>query len=273
MLCKYPFYSKTLAIKLPCGQCLPCRINRRRAWTTRIFLESLYHENNVFITLTYAPQHLPTLPNGGAPILVKRDLQLFWKRLRKAIFPRKIRYYACGEYGERFGRPHYHAIIFGLSRDDDIYIDNAWQLGMTQTAEFNRYTAEYVAGYVSKKYTKEEKDAFKAGYQKEFSAMSTKPAIGASALPDLAKNALVQGGIDVINHLMIGGKRYPVPRYIQDKLRLMLFDEEYIEALKQAKLKNLRIANIFKDPAVERQKQINLETRWKLYNNRHKGEV
>jgi len=43
-------------------------------------------------------------------------VQLFLKRLRKAIEPRIIRYFLCGEYGEKYGRPHYHALIFGLAR-------------------------------------------------------------------------------------------------------------------------------------------------------------
>ena len=65
------------------------------------------HPHNAYITLTYNDDHLPA--NGS---LQPRDLQLFWKRLRKARTP-GIRYYACGEYGDQTARPHYHAIIFG----------------------------------------------------------------------------------------------------------------------------------------------------------------
>jgi hypothetical protein len=46
---------------------------------------------------------------------VKRDLQLFFKRLRKAYPDVKLRYFACGKYGEQFARPHYHVILFGKS--------------------------------------------------------------------------------------------------------------------------------------------------------------
>ena len=104
---------KVKGIPFPCGQCLACRINRRRVWTNRLLLESLDHEHNSFITLTYADEFLPISPTKPVPTLCKRDAQLFLKRLRKRLtFP--IRYYLCGEYGGLNGRPHYHAILFGF---------------------------------------------------------------------------------------------------------------------------------------------------------------
>lgn len=99
-------------IQLPCGQCLGCRLERSRKWAVRCMLEASLHEQNCFLTLTYAPEHLPE--NGS---LVKRDLTLFFKRLRKT-YGEGIRYFACGEYGERFDRPHYHVILFGFIPED-----------------------------------------------------------------------------------------------------------------------------------------------------------
>ena len=93
---------------------LPRRIARRQEWSMRVIHELAGYKDAVFLTLTYSDDHLPD--NGS---LVVADLQKFFKRLRKQYAKRntciKLRYYACGEYGDRHGRPHYHAIVCGLS--------------------------------------------------------------------------------------------------------------------------------------------------------------
>jgi len=101
-----------MALKVPCGQCIGCRLERSRQWAIRCLHESGLHERNCFITLTYDDEHLP---EGGT--LVKQDWQLFIDRLRKR-FRTKVRYFHCGEYGEQTRRPHYHAILFGHDFDD-----------------------------------------------------------------------------------------------------------------------------------------------------------
>lgn len=80
MLCKNPYMKGVLAFG--CGQCNPCRINRRRLWTHRIMLESLKHGDSSFVTLTYE-----TLPSDGS--LVPKDLQNFMKYLRMRVSPKK----------------------------------------------------------------------------------------------------------------------------------------------------------------------------------------
>ncbi len=102
--------------EIACGRCIGCRIDRSRQWAVRCMHESTLHEENSFITLTYAPKHLPA--NGSLSSGKRSHLQLFFKRLRKAIYPILIRYYACGEYGEELSRPHYHALIFGYEFPD-----------------------------------------------------------------------------------------------------------------------------------------------------------
>lgn len=96
-------------MSVPCGRCVGCRLERSRQWAIRCVHEASLHEENSFLTLTYSPENLPS--NGS---LVKHDLTLFFKRLRKAYSDKKLRYFACGEYGEQFDRPHYHVILFGL---------------------------------------------------------------------------------------------------------------------------------------------------------------
>ena len=105
---KYP-------LRMPCGRCSHCRLKRSREWAIRCMHEaSLYvptvdnpsGRGNCFITLTYNNAHLPEHDS-----LCKRDFQLFMKRLRKR-FGSGIRYYMCGEYGGKYGRPLYHALLF-----------------------------------------------------------------------------------------------------------------------------------------------------------------
>ena len=238
MKCKSPYYNKDYGIPCPCGQCMPCRINRRRAWVTRLILENMMHDKAVFITLTYSDEHLP---EKGS--LSSRDLQLFFKRLRKRIAPAKIRYFACGEYGERFKRPHYHAIIFGLENCHITwqFVHECWNKGIIDVGSVTKDSISYVAGYVSKKIGSEDRERIKSGeISREFCRMSLKPAIGASALDEFAKYALVQGGFDVIQTLKIGDKVLPVPKYIRRKLRSRFFSDEYIEKLKEAGIQNAR---------------------------------
>lgn len=149
-----------------CGQCMECRLAYSREWAIRISHEAQMHDSNCFLTLTYDDAHLPA--HGQ---LVKRDLQLFFKRLRKQVGP--FRYVACGEYGELKRRPHFHAAIFGKDfsldrieygegiRGDKIYVSpllgSVWQqstfpMGHTiGSLEFE--SAAYIARYITKKIT------------------------------------------------------------------------------------------------------------------------
>ncbi|UPW41126.1 replication initiator protein [Sigmofec virus UA08Rod_5448] len=113
-------------ITVPCRHCIGCRLEYSRQWANRMMLELGYHDSAYFVTLTYDDYHVPISyyadPETGEAFpsltLRKRDLQLFFKRLRFTFGGDKIRYYACGEYGTDTLRPHYHAIIFGLHLDD-----------------------------------------------------------------------------------------------------------------------------------------------------------
>ena len=99
-----------------CKQCTGCRQEYSRQWAMRNMHEASLWLNNIFITLTYDNDHLPQHNT-----LIKKDFQDFMKRLRKhkkANTSNPIRYYQCGEYGEKFGRPHYHAILFNTNFRD-----------------------------------------------------------------------------------------------------------------------------------------------------------
>ena len=101
MLCRKPYVGPAGAF--PCGQCLPCRLNRRRTWTHRIMLEAMCHGDNAFVTLTYEDDNVRSL--------VPKDPQDWLKRIRKAVEPLRLRYYLVGEYGDISERPHYHVAL------------------------------------------------------------------------------------------------------------------------------------------------------------------
>ena len=99
--------------KVPCGQCIGCRLDRARSWSVRMMHEAQLVDEKCFITLTYDDEHLPA--DGS---LRKSDFQKFMKRLRKEYSDRRISYFMCGEYGEENHRPHYHAVLFGVDFED-----------------------------------------------------------------------------------------------------------------------------------------------------------
>lgn len=116
--------------------------------------------DNCFITLTYNPENLP--PDCG---LIKSDFQKFMKRLRKR-YGEGIRYYMCGEYGDRTNRPHYHAILFNHNFSDWVYLfdspsgepiytsptlEKIWGLGFVTIGTVTFQSAGYVARYCMKK--------------------------------------------------------------------------------------------------------------------------
>jgi hypothetical protein len=152
-----------MPITIPCGQCIACRLEYSRRWAVRIMHEAQMHDNNTFITLTYNNENLPKNQT-----LVLDDVQKFYKRLRKKIQPTKIRYFNCGEYGEKFGRPHYHSIIFGYDFPDKtilkklptghiIYdsalLKNTWTHGNVAVGSVTFESSAYVARYILKKIT------------------------------------------------------------------------------------------------------------------------
>lgn len=159
MDCTKPIRIKSASpqgLVVPCGKCLACRISYRRQWSLRLWHELSYWDSATFATLTYDDYHLPD--NGS---LVKSHLQLYFKRLRKALDGRQIKYYACGEYGDISDRPHYHAIVFGLApygQDRDMMMDAwhacDWSVEAIKRNSFSYVTPEridYVCSYINKK--------------------------------------------------------------------------------------------------------------------------
>lgn len=190
-------------IKLSCGQCVGCRLERSRQWAVRCMHEASLHKHNCFITLTFSPAALAAREN---PSLDVRDFQLFMKRYRKR-FGEGIRFFHCGEYGDKLGRPHYHACIFGHDFEDKYFwrksdsgypvyrspvLEELWTHGFSEIGTVTFDSAAYVARYIMKKVNgKDAKDHYTSvdlGTGEVFLS-------GRNILPCRAGPALLQDGL------------------------------------------------------------------------------
>lgn len=293
-------------IPFGCGQCLACRINKRRQWTLRLLLEFTQHAKSAFVTLTYSPDNLPvSLDDSGIHqgVLRKDDVQRFLKRLRKWYdkeYGGKIRYYCAGEYGpNNTHRPHYHLILFGCDAtelDPDFYffagksgpikpgfvrdspLYRLWQAGVVHVGEVSEHSIAYVAGYVTSKLTKQQL----AGRAPEFALMSRMPGLGLTPLFDVARHlqAVSSHSSGPVNprQIHLNGHLWPTGRYILSKLRIIcdIRDglEEYIADCASAYRESERKGVDFLTYLVESQSQAfrNLESKERIFRKRNKVE-
>lgn len=244
MLCAKPVLVNDQLVG--CGQCMNCRINKRRAWTARILLEGLCAEREGYqvswCTMTYNDEMLPTMARGaGNPeskaTLYPRDLQLLNKRLRKSNSLGPFRFVAVGEYGDKTFRPHYHMLVFGPPPDDvkrelqrqwgsyyGFTMCEGWRSGHIGNDNVWLRRAAYIAHYVTKKMTSLDDTRLNMSREPEFFRMSTKPGIGVSRrLLDLQTT---EGGAiqmtetgDVASTVRIAGNVYPLDRTVRDYVR------------------------------------------------------
>lgn len=203
--------------------------------------ESKKYDSNIFVTLTYSPDNLPADRS-----ILKREVQLFLKRLRKAIAPRKVRFFASGEYGERYSRPHYHLILFGLSKLDRPVVEKAWGKGFVDIGDVTPDSANYVAKYTVKKMKgRNAADHYKSlGIQPEFALMSRRPGIGQDYVEQNAEF------LKQHEFVVLKGKKYRIPRYYEERL---FFDDHDHKMAKQAYMWSQLMA----DQAERRKKKVN----------------
>ena len=200
-------------------------------------LEAVLREDNAFVNLTYSEEHLPRVASTSVPTLRPKDLTDWLKRLRRAIQPSKIRYYAVGEYGDVSWRPHYHVALFGYptclrggTRPNRAgvccppcdLVRRSWGLGLVHLGSLERESAQYVCGYVTKKMTSPKDDRLEGRYP-EFARMSLRPGIGADAMHEIASQLLTydleKKLIDVPLSLRHGAHNLPLGRYLRRHLR------------------------------------------------------
>tara|TARA_B100000965_G_C19526146_1_gene728922 strand:+ start:178 stop:1119 length:942 start_codon:yes stop_codon:yes gene_type:complete len=264
---------------LPCSKCYGCRLNYARSWALRCQLEALSHKENCFITLTFSNEYLEKRKNPWS--VNKIDFQLFMKKLRKK-YGDHIRYFHCGEYGEKTYRPHYHALIFGhdfriqtnknkvqkfgkgkfpLYNSEEL--NNLWSMGHCTVGELNFDTASYTARYVTKKIKGE---ASKIHINPQTGVVTNIEDVYCTMSRGNKKtkfNGIGEEAYHKYKHRWYGndfivngnGIKMKPPRYF-DKLYEQEFPEKF-EAIKKARKETLDIIGYsIKDPKYKRLREI-----------------
>jgi hypothetical protein len=277
----------TNPIKLPCGQCSGCKLENARQWAIRIKHEASMHANNTFITLTYDNEHLP--PTGT---LVLKHWQDFMKRLRKKYSHKKLSFYHCGEYGEKQGRPHYHAIIFNhqfsdlipIPRKKDLHtsktLDQLWGKGFTSVGSVTFESASYVASYVQKKINGPKAEAINMSnglrhyermtaegevitLKKEYATMSRNPGIAALWL---TKHHTDIYPSDFVTHK---GKKHALPKFYDRQYEMLInstgHNPEIMETIKQKRQYKMESLKHLFTPEALKQKEVHHKAKMALY--------
>lgn len=232
-------------VSVPCGQCVGCRLERSRQWAVRCVHEAACHDDNCFITLTYNDSHLPS--DEGLHV---DHFQRFMKRLRKKYG--KVRFFHCGEYGDKGGRPHYHACLFGFDFPDRklwqvrdgvrLYtsemLEKLWSdekgepIGFCTVGDVTFQSAAYVARYIVKKVTGKNAEVELGPFGLKFyqrvdletgEVLDLRPEyVTMSRRPGIGKTWLEKFKTDVYprDYMVMNGAKMRPPRYYDNQFEI-----------------------------------------------------
>lgn len=189
--------------QVPCGKCISCLSNRRIEWAFRLQQELKHCKGaSYFVTLTYDRENLKKANYA----LNKRDIQLYFKRLRKSSSNTSIRYYAVGELGSKSARPHYHILLFNA---EEKQIRKSWDKGIVHLGMVTCASISYCLKYLVQPVIE--------GLQKNkpFVLMSRGYGLGAKYLTD---EMVEWHRNDDRNYAIIEGKKTRLPRFYRDKI-------------------------------------------------------
>ncbi|UPW40802.1 replication initiator protein [Sigmofec virus UA08Rod_6800] len=269
-------------MRVSCKQCISCRLNRSQEWTIRLMDELKDRDYAVFLTLTYDDEHLPRVSDEYATLDYK-DVQLYWKRVRKALGKDyRIRYYVCGEYGTKFGRPHYHAIVYcdfnncvsGMRLQFERRLQEVlrmfWSYGFVYFGDVNPRSCAYVARYCVKLLTgKASKYYSERNIRPEFARQSRRPGIAGEHVHKFAEEyrrfkCKRWKGKDVALPRFYKDKTYEEMDRIFERASLAVADALKIKKFQQ-RIKDVGIAQASKeDYESEIQEELNLLSRFSL---------
>lgn len=295
-------------LTVPCGKCEVCLSKRSRDWQIRLTEEMKVSRSAFFITLTYNDENLiyADLPSNNnffqnhreipvseipdyftAGIPVKRDLQLFLKRLRKQIQPYKIRYYAVSDYTPTSFRPHYHLLIFNIPKFFYVekLVEKCWTYGFIDVKRIVPQHINYVTKYVNMIPLLDE-----CPYKlpNPFMMCSTRPALGINYYSVYEKKAREQDLLDIF--YVKDGYKIPTPRYYTRRYKnehwtddqkfshllrvIELENPEEEQEIKEWRERNRKLEESYKDPnykfiwyetSIEQKRRKFVENFWKKF--------
>lgn len=230
MACAYPSYSDSVVdsfgklIPIPCGKCMQCRISIQRKYVDRMFCSYFTHSTSAFVTFTYDDSHLRIKEGFINPTLSKDDLHKYLDKIRHMI-PSDVdyEYFVSGEYGDKFGRPHYHALFFGL--DYELYKDffeRSWKLGSVKVLPCSVSSFRYVSKYVCKSYYKSDSEYYDYGIIPPFCKYSR--GLGSSVFYQY-KDDIEKNGFFVFKGRKIYCNRYYFNKMMYYTPKLLLYKQ------------------------------------------------
>lgn len=256
-----------LNIKVPCGRCIGCRLDYSRQWALRSIHEAQMHNNFhdcSFLTLTFNNDMLNRRSNPNS--LNKTAFRSWLKRLRKAVkceYNKEFRIMACGEYGSKHLRPHYHMLIYGFNFPDKYvykynkvhgievlyyrspFLEKVWSpaysnepFGFSVIGDVNFESSAYVARYVTKKLFGKQSVIYK-DIEPEFLTTSRMPGLGYDWLLKYYKEIFSRGFC-----YNPKGFKAPIPRYYVNKLQEI--DENLYSEYRMTQFNNM-CDNLFKE--------------------------
>lgn len=255
-------------IKVPCGKCIGCRLDYSRHWALRSMHEAKMHDKNCFVTLTFNDDHIPDDRS-----VHKEYIRSWLKRFRKK-YGEGIRYMLCGEYGEKYQRPHYHILFYGFDFPDkyvyserrgNIYyrspgLEDIWREayssesnGFSIIGDVEFESSAYVARYVTKKVFGHKADKYYKGREPEFLLTSRMPGLGNEFFYKYYSDMFNLGYCLIDNK----GRKFkaPIPRYYVNLMQE--FNPNIYNLYKVDKLKYM-YENMFKENLDETRERLDV---------------
>lgn len=157
MSCSRPYYNDKIlnfngdAVPIPCGQCFCCRLDLQKKYCDRMFCAWHSHNVSAFVTFTYDDEHLIIKDGFCNATLSKNDLHKYLDNIKHQLKNVDFEYFACGEYGDKFNRPHYHVLFFGLDYQyHRKFFEKTWKKGLVKVLPCTSKAFKYVSKYIVK---------------------------------------------------------------------------------------------------------------------------
>lgn len=192
---------RRFSVKIACGHCWQCRRESSLDTAVRAQHESHYWTHSFFLTLTYDNLHLPKNSSLSRP-----HITAFVRELKRNM---DIMIFGCGEYGGKFGRPHYHLILFSNHDIHSEEYQKHWSFGHIDVGECTPASIAYVCKYSVKKVLGPAAHSYYAdrGIIPEFGIFPKRPAMGRKWLEDNLQHIISN------NFVYYNNSKRRIPRY------------------------------------------------------------